>query len=166
MADVEFWSEDRRFGLRVSPQTLSQVLDWSSRSAPEETGGVLVGFYTEAHDCAVVTEASGAPPDSKSGRTFFVRGTLGLQRWLDKLWRKERYHYLGDWHFHPGTAPVPSLTDEAQIEEIARDESRKCPEPILLIVGTDAASVSNVRAYVFPRGGDLIQLSLDEGRYD
>lgn len=165
MADAEFWSEDRRFGLKVSLQTLSQVLELSSGSAPNETGGILVGFYTDAHDCAVVTEASGVPPDWKSGRTFFVRGTSGLQRWLDKLWRKKRHHYLGDWHFHPGGAPVPSLTDEAQIEEIAGDESRKCPEPILLIVGADAASVSDIRAYVFPRGGDLIQLSL-AGRYD
>jgi proteasome lid subunit RPN8/RPN11 len=69
--DMEFWSEDRAFGHKVPLQVLSQMLELSRSAAPKETGGVLVGYYTEARDCAVVTEVSGAPPDSRIG--IFLR---------------------------------------------------------------------------------------------
>lgn len=160
--NIEFWSEDRAFGLKVPAGTLSRMLELSRRNATKETGGVLVGYYTEARDCAVVTEVSGAPPDSRSGRTFFVRGTGGLQRWLNRLWRRERHFYLGDWHSHPGAAPRASPTDIAQLEEIARDESRKCPEPVALLIGGAAADANDAAAYVYPRGAGLIELLLTE----
>jgi integrative and conjugative element protein (TIGR02256 family) len=137
---------------------LSRVLELGRRAAPKETGGVLVGYYTEAQDCAVVTEVSGAPPDSRSGRNFFVRGTAELQRWLNRLWRRERRFYLGDWHSHPGGAPRASPTDIAQLKEIAEDESRKCPEPVALLIGGAAADANDAAAYVYPRGAGLIEL--------
>ncbi|MCA1718128.1 MAG: Mov34/MPN/PAD-1 family protein [Actinobacteria bacterium] len=158
MADVEFWSEDRAFGLQIPTERLSRVLELSRTAAPEETGGVLAGYYTDAHNCAVVTEASDAPPDSRSGRTFFVRGTTELQRWLNKLWRRERRFYLGDWHSHLGNEPSPSPTDLTQLKEIANDELCKCPEPVLLLVGGRAANARDVRAYVFPKNKGLIEL--------
>lgn len=158
--DVEFWSEDHRFGLRIPAETLARMLELCRRDAPKETGGVLAGYYTNAHDCAVVTGVSEAPADSGSGRTWFVRGTAGLQRWLDGLWRRERRHYLGDWHSHPGEAPDPSPTDVAQLKEIASDESRKCPEPILVLVGGRAVDAFDARAFVFPRAGSLVELAM------
>jgi integrative and conjugative element protein (TIGR02256 family) len=160
--DLEFWSEDRAFGLRIPAEILSRVLELSRGAASKETGGILVGFYTEAQDCAVVTKASGAPSDSKSRKASFVRGTAGLQRWLDKLWRQERRHYLGEWHFHPDAEPVPSPTDEAQIKAIANADTWKCPEPVLLIVGAAAYSFSDVRVYVFPRAYDALVILLRE----
>lgn len=156
--DIEFWSEDRAFGLKVPAGALSQTLELSRRAAPKETGGMLVGYYTEAQDCAVVTEVSGPPPDSRSGRNFFVRGTAGLQRWLNTLWRRERRFYLGDWHSHPGEDPRASPTDMAQLKEIAEDESRKCPEPVALLIGGAAADANDTAAYVYPRDAGLIEL--------
>jgi integrative and conjugative element protein (TIGR02256 family) len=156
--NIEFWSEVRAFGLRVPAGALSRMLDLSRGAAPEETGGVLVGYYTEAQDCAVVTGVSEAPPDSRSGRNFFVRGIAGLQRWLNGLWRTERRFYLGDWHSHPGEAPRASPTDIIQLKEIAEDESRKCPEPVALLIGGAAADANDVAAYVYPRHAGLIEL--------
>jgi integrative and conjugative element protein (TIGR02256 family) len=156
--DVEFWSEDRAFGLKVPAGALSQILELSRRNATKETGGLLVGHYTEAQDCAVVTEVSGAPADSRNGRNFFVRGTARLQRWLNGLWRRKRHFYLGDWHSHPWAAPRASPTDIAQLEEIAHDESRKCPEPVALLIGGAAADANDAAAYVYPQGAGLIEL--------
>ncbi|MBA2714093.1 MAG: Mov34/MPN/PAD-1 family protein [Rubrobacteraceae bacterium] len=156
--DIEFWSEDRAFGLKVPSEALSRMLELSRRATPRETGGVLVGYYTEAQDCAVVTEVSRAPPDSRSGKNIFVRGTAGLQRWLNKLWLRERRFYLGDWHSHPGQTPRPSLTDMAQLEEIAEDKSRKCPEPVALLIGGAAAEANDAAAFVYPKDLGLIEL--------
>lgn len=92
-----------------------------------------MGSYNDSLNCAVVSDASERPPDSKSGRTWLMRGTAGLQDWLNRLWNKsERRYYLGEWHFHPGGDSEPSRMDIKQMGKIARSSFYKCPEPILL----------------------------------
>jgi integrative and conjugative element protein (TIGR02256 family) len=150
MSDLEFRSKTNAFGVRIRSDTLTRVLESCRRYAPEETGGILVGYYTDALNCAVVTDASERPPDSRSGRTWFTRGTVGLQGWLDGLWRRRnRRYYLGEWHFHPGGAAEPSPTDTEQMAKITHSASYKCPEPVLLLVGGSADDRSYVRVYVF-----------------
>lgn len=146
----QFWSEDGTFGLRIESQILQNILDECEQSASNETGGILVGHYSDNLSCAVITQQSGKPDDSWSGRSWFSRGTAGLQKWLDRLWNaNERRYYLGEWHYHPGGAPEPSATDRNQMTQIARDTSYKCPEPVLLIVGGTATDPSYLRAFVF-----------------
>lgn len=146
----DYRSEGGAFGVSIGPQTLAEVLSRCRGFAPAETGGVLAGYYNDALNCAVVTDASERPPDSKSGRNWLVRGTAGLQGWLDRLWSSsKRRYYLGEWHFHPGGAPEPSPTDIEQMGKIARSPSYKCPEPVLLLVGGVAEELSDVRVYVF-----------------
>lgn len=145
-----FRSENGAFGVSIKSETLTEVLNSCRDFAPAETGGILVGYYNDALNCAVVTDASERPPDSKSGRTWLVRGTAGLQGWLNGLWlRSKRRYYLGEWHFHPGGAAEPSPTDTEQMAKIARSASYKCPEPVLLLVGGSAEERSDVRVYVF-----------------
>lgn len=136
--------------MSISTETLTEVLNSCRDFAPAETGGILVGYYNGVLDCAVVTDASERPSDSESGRTWLVRGTAGLQGWLDRLWsRSKRRYYLGEWHFHPGGAPEPSPMDIKQMGKIARSPSYRCPEPVLLLVGGAAEERSDVRVYVF-----------------
>src|SRR5438874_5552195 len=83
MPDLDFWSNDRSFGLHVGEEPMWNILWLCGRSGSCETGGILVGHYTDAHNCAVVTAVSGPTADSNSGKTTFYRGTRGLQKWLD-----------------------------------------------------------------------------------
>ena len=150
MTDSFFQSEDGAFGISIRTETLEEILGSCRDFAPVETGGILVGSYNESLNCAVVSDASERPPDSKSGRIWLIRGTAGLQGWLNRLWNKsERRYYLREWHFHPGGDPEPSRTDIEQMGKIARSSSYKCPEPILLVVGGSAIKHSDVRVYVF-----------------
>ncbi|MDP9479243.1 MAG: Mov34/MPN/PAD-1 family protein [Actinomycetota bacterium] len=162
MDAFEFRSEDGAFGASISPKTLTELLESCRDFAPAETGGILVGRYNDALNCAVVTDASERPPDSRSGRTWLLRGTAGLQGWLDRLWSSsKRRYYLGEWHFHPGGAPEPSPTDIEQMGKIARSPSYKCPEPVLLLVGGAAEERSDVRVYVFlSKGGRAAPVEL------
>src|SRR4051794_36492130 len=95
----------------------------------KETGGIFVGEYRREHDSALVSAISGAPTDSRAGRTWFYRGVQGLQAWLNRLWHSERKHYLGEWHFHPYAEPSPSDTDTQQLNDIANTPSYHCSEP-------------------------------------
>ena len=116
--DLEFWSPDRQFGLKIPEEKIALLLAVCAQSTPHETGGILIGFYTTARDCAVVTAISRAPSDSQRGKAYFVRGVRGLQRWINYLWRRKHHYYLGEWHFHPGGLPSSSPTDVTQMKNI------------------------------------------------
>ena len=160
MSDWIFRSIDRRFGLYIPDAEANNILSHCRKAGNKETGGVLFGCYSPGLDCANVTVASNAPPDSKYGRTWFYRGIRGLQAKIDRLWHKHEF-YLGEWHFHPYSTPTPSPTDEVQMENIAASPRYHCPEPILLIIGGDPRNVWQARAWVYPKGHQAIELSLD-----
>lgn len=150
MPDLEFRSADARFGVHVPGATIRRLLHLCRSSGPRETGGILVGKYSAALDCARVSAASGPPSDSVRGPSWFQRGTRGLQAWLERRWASRGDHYLGEWHFHPYSAPVPSGTDLQQLGSIARSAEYCCPEPILLILGGDPAGKWSISAHVVP----------------
>jgi integrative and conjugative element protein (TIGR02256 family) len=133
-------------------------LDWCVRAEGVETGGILMGRYSAAHDCALVTEVLGPPGDSRSGPTWFVRGVAGLQAALNRAWGRRREYYLGEWHLHPSAAPTPSGVDYAQMAEVANTSSWRCPEPVLLIVGGDPTQTWRALALVVTRQGQRVVL--------
>lgn len=145
------------FGFSVPAPVVERILGYCARALPNETGGILIGHYSEALDTALVSEATPAPPDSRAGRNWFYRGTRGLLSLLDEAWKDGRY-YLGEWHFHPLAGPTPSETDRRQLRDIARDERYHCAEPLLLIVGGHPQRSWLARSYVFPRAEPEIEL--------
>lgn len=165
MHEVFLQSEDCGFALSLPQILLDQILQQCIQSETQETGGILIGFYTPNHDCAVITQISFAPIDSNSGNNWFRRGVRGLQPWLNLLWRKDRQYYLGEWHFHPESPPKPSSDDIAQMQKIAQSKSHHCPEPLLLIIGGDIKRSWRLAAFVILQDQSLIALA-DRTRID
>lgn len=128
-------SADKRFGIELQAQHIAQLLSQCQRASKHETGGVLIGRYSLNRSMAFVTEVTPAPEDSKHGPSWFDRGIKGLAKRLQTSWRQTGTFYLGEWHFHPGAVPNPSLVDSDQMAVIAESPLYACPEPILLIVG-------------------------------
>lgn len=142
---------DRRFGVTLSGDVLGELLRHCVAADDHETGGLLIGAYTDRFDMAVVHRVTGPSPDSQAGPTWFRRGVQGLQELLQKRWRMEGDYYLGEWHFHPGALPQPSGDDHAQMQTISRSPPYRCPEPILVILGGDPAGEWSVSAQVYPQ---------------
>ena len=153
-----FGSADRRFALRIPGKLLERVLEHCTEARPQETGGILIGRYSEDQRIAEVTAISGSTSDSRHHRTALVRGVRGLGRWLRWLWDRRAEYYLGEWHFHPDSAPEPSSVDSATILQIARSENYKCPEPILLVVGGNMSAGWRFHAEVTTRSGQRVPL--------
>ena len=150
---LELRSSDGRFGVCVGADHITVLLDECAEAAEVETGGILIGHYTDNHTMAIVKEVTRAPSDSRKGRTWFDRGIVGLTQKLRSSWHRTKTFYLGEWHYHPGASPSPSVQDSIQMKEISSSEAYSCPEPVLFIVG----GVSQARlaaAYVYPRGAD------------
>jgi integrative and conjugative element protein (TIGR02256 family) len=152
-----FRSADAKYAVVIPRDELLKILQFCLVAGKLETGGILVGHYSRNHDVAHVSDASGPPKDSKSGTTWFRRGLHGLQGWLLRLWKDDRF-YLGEWHFHPGARPSPSSTDTIQIKEISDSLQYNCPEPVLLIIGGNLPEAWEVEAYASPRSGSVIRL--------
>lgn len=100
----------------------------------KETGGILIGYYSDDLSWANVTKATAPPAGSVHYAFSFIREGKPLARLLDRYWKKKQY-YIGEWHFHPNASAEPSSTDRNTMCSLASTESLHCPEPVLLIVG-------------------------------
>lgn len=135
------------------------ILQTCKKAANKETGGILIGYYTDDLTTAVVTESTPPPKDSKSDYTWFYRGIDGLKRLLIRRWKEpRRCYYLGEWHYHPAKKVKPSHDDINQMVRISSEENYNCREPIMLVVGHDYGETRQIKAFVFPRGKAMIEL--------
>lgn len=149
-------SADKLFGLDINAKFIDGILACVQKAGKKETGGILIGSYNEQRDIAIVTKITGPTIDSKSGRTWFNRGTKGLQKLLNNAWQLNQY-YLGEWHFHPNASPDPSFCDQTQMIRIATCQQYKCPEPLLLIIGGSLMDY-RIKIFVVVEAKSLIEL--------
>lgn len=141
------------FRVIVERSTLEAINRLCTIAGNKETGGILIGRYTDDNATAVILEATPPPADSKDGSTWFVRGFAGLRQLLLQRWRsKDRSYYVGEWHYHPANVIVPSDDDWTQMDSIARAPEYRCSEPILLIAGKSRRNSTSrpLRAFVCP----------------
>ena len=129
-----FESTNKNFGVKISGQLLRHLHDLCEKSYPYETGGILIGRYSENLKWAKIVAATGAPNDSKRSFCSFIRSSQGVSSLLKRMCKKRQY-YLGEWHYHPNASPQPSKLDIETMLKLSKSEELRCPEPILLIVG-------------------------------
>lgn len=146
-------TEDGTFAVELQASVLGALDRYCRDAGSVETGGILIGRYSDDLNVAFVLEATQPPTDSKRGRSWFVRGVSGLSELLGKRWRaKERTFYIGEWHFHPAVHVEPSGEDFSQMIEIRRVEAYDCKEPLLLIFGASSHKGQRTfRAFVCPK---------------
>ncbi len=131
-----------------------------------ETGGILIGYYSQDRSTAIVTHATCAPSDSESGPTGFHRGVVGLRQLLSRLWENsDRRYYLGEWHYHPANTVEPSCKDFIQMRLICVSTNYHCAEPILLIVGKGIGVDFQAKVFVFPKGAHGLNLRAEPSKF-
>lgn len=145
-------TEDGTFAVELQASVLGAIDRYCRDSGSVETGGILIGRYSDNFALAIVREATPPPSDSKRSRSRFVRGVNGLSELLIKRWHaKERTFYIGEWHFHPTNHVEPSDVDFAQIIEISHAWAYDCKAPLLLIFGASRHDGQRLfRAFVCP----------------
>lgn len=153
-------TEDGTFAVELQGSVRGALDRYCRDAGSVETGGILIGRYSDDLALAIVRDATPPPTDSKRGRSWFVRGVSGLSEMLGKRWRaRERTFYIGEWHFHPASHVEPSGEDFAQMLEISRARNYDCKEPLLLIFGASRhEGQRNFRAFVCPAEEAPIEL--------
>ncbi|MBN3059063.1 Mov34/MPN/PAD-1 family protein [Pectobacterium versatile] len=155
--DVTFSSDGATYTVVLSSSTINQMVSECLKAGVNETGGILIGSYSEDSSTAMIEEATTRPADSLAGRTTFQRGVKGLRSILRARWKTGLY-YVGEWHFHPGGSPEPSRDDLMSMTSIAATPGYQCLEPIMIILGGDPTGSYSLSASVFPRGDSPIRL--------
>ncbi len=155
-----FSTRDEKFAVHLSDKVLSEAKHLCKKRPLSETGGIVIGYYTRDHKCAVIASLDAPPSGSTAGATWFERSATGLNLKLRSLWSKvRRRYYLGEWHFHPLGTPIPSQRDTHQMVSISKDPKYRCPEPILVILAGDSQGSLQVGVFVFADGKGPLSLT-------
>ncbi len=145
------------YEVRIAPSALREIRAWISRNARVqgsdiETGGLLFGEFNEPAKIVWVTEVSGPPPDGEASAEGFICGVAGTQE--DNAERKARtkgsVSFIGMWHTHPVSQPIPSTTDlDAMFDLLVAAENS--PRYTLMLIAGDLSAAPRMGAYVFTR---------------
>jgi integrative and conjugative element protein (TIGR02256 family) len=150
--------------IRVTPGAFQEMRGWIAqnkrlRRGNVETGGLAWGEWDDATDIIWVSGFSGPPGDSTHSEDLFVRGVAGTKKEHESRTKITRRSvgYVGEWHTHPVSRPLPSLTDLEGIHQNLSVGGLPPRKTILMIIGKQSG-VDSIGAYVFrrsQRGGVL-----------
>lgn len=162
-ASATIWRMDEKLAVRRYDLEMAGTIEWQSGSwrivapatvldemhalrrarLPNETGGVLLGFFDFHHKVVCLVQALPAPPDSVERPVFFERGSDGLRSMVTAATGRTggSVTYVGEWHSHPGTSTEASELDADVFEYLRRELRRDGQPPFMMIVGEDAVSV-------------------------
>ena len=149
--------------VRIYLPALREMKAWISenkrlRSGTKETGGLLWGEWDESTGIVWVTDASGPPPDSEHYEDLFVCGVEGTREEHAKRTMQSRLSvgYIGMWHTHPISRPLPSVVDYTGMHKILTSGAIPPRKNLLLIIGRNAGRDA-LGAYLFRRiAGDEV----------
>lgn len=105
---------------------------------PNETGGVLLGYFDFNVGAIVLVDALPAPSDSQVSPGSFERGTAGLSKAVQDATTRTAgiVEYVGEWHSHPqGHSAKPSHDDLIQLAELSMGMHEDGLLALQLIVG-------------------------------
>jgi integrative and conjugative element protein (TIGR02256 family) len=102
--------------------------------APDETGGMLIGYWSDSGDAVITDTIEGGPGAVRRPSRFLPDGNWQQER-LDEIYiRSGRVlTFLGDWHSHPLGGVRPSLRDRDTAKKVAKSKEARASQPLTLI---------------------------------
>ncbi len=122
----------------------NQLFNMRQHALPNETGGVLLGYFDFNINALIVVCGLPAPEDSISTPTSFVRGVKGVHESVTNANHRTAgiVSYIGEWHSHPtGCSVMPSGDDLEQVAYLIENMATDGLPAIQIIVGDNEFSV-------------------------
>jgi proteasome lid subunit RPN8/RPN11 len=118
-----------RVPVDVHREVVVELTRAAAAAAPQETGGLLLGWWRAD---GIVARHAIEVRDPTATQSAWIRSVGSAQRALDRALAEHDHPwlgYVGDWHSHP--APMPA---SAQDLESVRRASRGYKLPLLLLI--------------------------------
>lgn len=84
-----------------------------------ETGGILLGHHVQ--DTVTVHHAGTPGAAAVRTPTYFLRDLRHAQALADKVFAADGSVWVGEWHTHPTSQPIPSTRDAATYQQLLDD---------------------------------------------
>jgi len=130
----------------LSDVVVDFLLSEADAAAPNETGGILLGYSAQDSWDTVVTHAIGPGPKAVHALDRFAPDYDYQDAEVARIYEESnrQVSYLGDWHCHPKGCGRLSRTDKRTFRQIAECAAARVPEPVMLILtdGPDWAPVA------------------------
>jgi integrative and conjugative element protein (TIGR02256 family) len=109
--------------------------------APLETGGVLLGYFSQPGSVPVILYATGPGPHSIHQRYLYKPDSRFDESEIARLYALSgrRVAYLGDWHTHPGSACSLSERDRRTLRRIAICRAARVKTPVMLVLSLNGS---------------------------
>lgn len=119
----------------VSKEALDLMMGEFERMYPNETGGILMGYW--AGLSVVITHAVGPGPNATHNEMSFIPDWCYHESEIARLYQESGRidTYLGDWHSHPDFCTELSPTDRRTLAKIAKHPGARVPAPLMAIIG-------------------------------
>lgn len=143
-----FQSVNELYGVEILQSEMTHIQELCVAALPNETGGILIGHYSDNMAWAIITKVTGPPLGSIHRATSFIRNGDSILTVLARLWDKKEY-YIGEWHYHPYSSPSPSPRDLNTMYALSKSKRLHCPEPVMLVIGGSPPNwVQHIAVYV------------------
>lgn len=113
-------------------KTISQVV--ATTHDGRETGGILLGALGP-DGTAHVRHAGDPGPAAVRTPVYFLRDRAHAQQLADTAFERDGSIWIGEWHTHPATEPVPSTRDIETYQMLLADPELEFSVIIAIILG-------------------------------
>lgn len=134
----------------IKEAALDEIQAGGNAWLPHETGGVLIGYCTDAG--YVVTQIIGPGPKAKHGLMSFEPDQEFHEAEIARVYGESgrMLTYLGDWHTHPNSTAYLSGTDRQTAERIALHKKARLPRPLMLVA---APPTDQYKVWIYSKTG-------------
>ena len=113
---------------------LNNIRDEASSKLPNETGGILMGYWSTPCVEVVITNATGPGPQAEHSLNFYKPDNKWQHEEAIRLYEEFNVEYLGDWHSHPYASDLLSWDDKRTLRKISRHKNGRVMFPVMLIL--------------------------------
>lgn len=116
---------------------LGELTREADDKAPDETGGMLLGYISNERDNpeAVIEAVIPPGPRAKHEPYRFEPDGPWQRGELERIYYESpSATYLGDWHSHPDGGGLPSRRDRRTARAVARRRRARAPNPLTVIL--------------------------------
>lgn len=103
----------------TAPAARTVITELRTADHTTETGGILLGHHT--HDTVTVHYAGTPGPAAVRTPTYFLRDLAHPQALADQAFASDGSVWVGEWHTHPTSHPIPSARDAATYRQLLDD---------------------------------------------
>lgn len=120
----------------LSEAAVDEMVAEAGRAAPDETGGMLLGWENDQRNEVVVLATIGPGPGATHSRTAFRSDGAWQQDQLESAYLQSDgvVTYLGDWHVHPFGGFGMSRRDRRTMAKTGLDPDARCPRPLMALL--------------------------------